>query len=379
MEEIFKLAKKCGFDLAGVAPTELPGEDFERYRGWVQEGRAGQMAYLEKDVMRRRAVTAIMSEAKSVICLGINYYPGPRATQSDKKFGISAAGPTIGQPCPARPCPAPIGLIARYAYGPDYHKILAKMLKNLTRALTQKFPQNQFKTYADTGAVLEKAYARAAGLGVIGENTTLITPEFGSFVFLAEIITDLEIPPTLQPAASPDASAVARSSSKADTKFCTHCGACLKICPTGALISPYKLDARRCISYLTIENRGPIPIEFRPLIGDHLFGCDLCLEICPQNQKRAQIISSDSPFAVRIGGDTQFLAEILNIRTDEEFNKKFQNSPIKRAKREGLLRNACVVVANTNSTELLPLLHELAKNDPSPLVREHAIWAINQL
>lgn len=354
MKDVFESVKNCGFDLVGVAPAELPDEegDFEKYQGWVKKGRAGQMAYLEKEVMRRRAVTEIMPEAKSVICLGINYYHGPRSPQ-----------PSV-----------PIGRIAHYAHGQDYHKVLTKMLKNLTRALSTKFPKNQFKTYSDTGAVLEKAYARSAKLGVIGENTTLITPEFGSFVFLAEIITDLEIPPIASRPSSPP-----KSESLKPAELCTHCGACRKTCPTGALIAPYELDARRCISYLTIENRGPIPLELRPLIGDHLFGCDLCQEICPQNHIRAQIVPENSPFFEKISGETQLLKEILSLQTDEEFNEKFQNSPLKRAKREGLIRNACVVAANNNSIELLPILRRLAKNDPSLLVREHAAWAINKL
>ena len=159
-EKVLELAQKVGFDLVGIAPAQLPKEDFERYEGWVKKGRAGEMAYLERDPERRRAVTQIMPEAKAVICLGINYFRGP------KEVGKGATGK-----------------VARYAYGRDYHKIIEKMLKKLVRVLREEFPEQQFRTYVDTGAVLEKAYAAAAGLGEIGQNTMLITPEFGSFVF----------------------------------------------------------------------------------------------------------------------------------------------------------------------------------------------------
>ncbi len=359
MDQIIKLAKAVGFDLVGVAPAELPKGAFEKYEGWVKKGRAGQMAYLERDVARRRAVTQIMPGAQSVICLGINYFRGPReADYPDTEAAERvAAAPKSSQST---------GQVARYAYGQDYHKVLEKMLKKLTHSLRAEFPENQFKTYVDTGAVLEKAYAEAAGLGEIGENTTLITPEFGSFVFLSEVITDLEITPTKPELAT----------------ICERCQACRGACPTGALVGPYELDARRCISYLTIEHRGSIPEKLRPLIGDWLYGCDLCQEICPQNMNGPQPAPKDpahEPFTCRIGGDFLVLAEILRLQTDEEFTEKFAGSPMKRTKREGLVRNACVVAANVGATKLLPLLHNLSKHDKSDVVREHATWAIQQL
>ncbi len=339
MDQVLKIAKNIGFDLVGIAPAKLPKEPFEKYKGWVKKGRAGEMAYLTRDPQRRRAVTEIMPGAQSVICLGINY-------------------------CNARndrPKDTPTGQIARYAYGRDYHKILEKMLKKLGRELRELFPKNQFKTYVDTGAVLEKAYAEAAGLGVIAENTTLITPEFGSFVFLSEVITDLKIPPT-----KPDL-----------PPLCGHCQACVGVCPTGALVGPYELDARRCISYLTIEHRGSIPGKLRPLMGDWLYGCDICQEICPQNLSGVDPTTNEG-FSFKIGGNFQILEEILRLKTDEEFNEKFSGSPMKRAKREGLVRNACVVTANVGAIKLLPLLREL-EHDQNPVIREHATWAISRL
>jgi epoxyqueuosine reductase len=337
-EKVLELAQKVGFDLVGIAPAQLPKEDFERYEGWVKKGRAGEMAYLERDPERRRAVTQIMPEAKAVICLGINYFRGP------KEVGKGATGK-----------------VARYAYGRDYHKIIEKMLKKLVRVLREEFPEQQFRTYVDTGAVLEKAYAAAAGLGEIGQNTMLITPEFGSFVFLAEVITDLKLEPT-----KPDL-----------PPLCGGCLVCVSVCPTGALLGPKELDARRCISYLTIEHRGSIPEKLRPLIGDRLYGCDACQEICPQNMAAIKIAQLE-PFLKPIGGDFQVLEEILQL-DEESFAEKFAGSPIKRTRREGLVRNACVVAANVGATELLPILRDLAKNDSSELVREHAEWAVQQL
>ncbi|MBT7702880.1 tRNA epoxyqueuosine(34) reductase QueG [Candidatus Peregrinibacteria bacterium] len=346
MRKVVKIAEEIGFDLVGITGAELMKGAFEKYKGWVKEGRAGQMAYLEKDVGRRRGVAQIMPEAQSVICLAVNYCrqdKGGREAKPDKS----------------------VGQIARYAYGQDYHKILEKMLKKLTRELREKFPENQFKTYVDTGAVLEKAYAEQAGLGEIGENTTLITPKFGSFVFLAEVITDLKLEPT-----KPDL-----------PPLCGRCQVCVGVCPTRALVGPNELDARRCISYLTIEHKGAIPEELRPLMGDWLYGCDVCQEICPQNMGWAKAAPKDeahAPFTVKIGGDWQILEEILRLKTDEEFKEKFAKSPIKRTGRERLIRNACVVAGNVGAVELLPLLQELA-HDKSELIQEHAQWAINRL
>jgi epoxyqueuosine reductase len=337
-EAVLTLAKEHGFDLAGVSPAQLNENAFDHYKGWVKAGRAGEMAYMERDPERRQSVNSIMPEAKSVISLAVNYY---RPSRPGRK------GDT--------------GQIARYAYGRDYHKIMGKMLKRLSIALTEQFPDHQFRSYVDTGAVLEKSYAEQAGLGYTGKNTTLITPTHGSWVFLSEIITTLPLTPT---------------PSEKDT--CGHCRLCLDICPTGALVAPNELDSRKCISYLTIENRGPIPEELRPLIGDWLYGCDLCQEVCPKNSV-AQKLSNDELVAKRIGGDTQELKEILELETKEQFDERYAGSPIRRAKREGLVRNACVVAANIGASSLLPQLQKLASEDESDLVREHANWAIRQL
>lgn len=338
---ILQLAADHGFDLAGISPAALNESAFKHYEGWVQHGRAGSMTYMDRDPERRRGVTSIMPKAQSVICLATNYFKAGRPPRSGSD-----------------------GQVARYAFGRDYHKIIGKKLKRLCADLRAQFPEHEFRSYVDTGPVLERSYAEQAGLGYIGKNTTLITQELGSYVFLSEILTTLPLEPTPVPAADQDT--------------CGHCRLCLDICPTGALIGAGELDAKKCISYLTIENRGPIPVELRPLIGDWLYGCDLCQEICPKNNI-AQDARDSELFAKRIGGDHHSLAAILKLRTKEQFDEHFAGSAMRRSKREGLVRNACVVTANIRAHDLMDLLREVAQRDESEMVREHAQWAIDQL
>lgn len=336
--QILQLAARHGFDLAGISSVDIKPASFDHYQGWVTAGRAGEMAYMTRDPERRRSATNLLPGAQSVISLAINYYR------------------------PERPrLPQAAGQVARYAYGRDYHKIITKMLKRFINELKEQYPNESFRPYIDTGAILERSYAQQAGLGYIGKNTMLITPKFGSWVFLSEVLTSLELDPT----------------PSTDPETCGHCRLCLDICPTGALVGAGELDARRCISYLTIEHRGSIPEELRPLMGDWLYGCDLCQEICPKNV----VAQGGGPeaLAVRIGGDHQFLSEVLELRTKEAFDERFAGSPIRRAKREGLLRNACVVAANVGAIELLSLLKNVARDDSSELVREHATWAVAQI
>jgi len=364
MESIFSiieaLARTCGFSLIRVTSAMLNPQAFSRYDEWITAGKMGEMTYMARDPLRRQSVKAILPEAKSVICLGVPY-------GKERMRGKGELTPLSLREC---------GLIAKYAYGRDYHKVIEKMLKNLTQALMAKFPRAVFKSYVDTGAVLERAYAAEAGIGFIGKNMMLITREFGSWVFLAEILTTLEIPRE-KPAAV--------RGKNLDREKCGYCRLCHDVCPTGAL-SDKGLDARRCISYLTIEHRGSIPVELRPLIGDRLFGCDACQEICPHNThgaKRSALgerLNTSQLLNIHpIAGDHQALEKILSLRTEEEFNQRFQGSAVRRAKREGLVRNACVVAANIKAKSLLPLLEKVAKEDVSEMVREHAGWAVDQL
>lgn len=338
-EKIVQLAQSMGFDDVKFTSAILNEAAFSHYTHWMTLGRAGAMTYMERDPERRRTAAALLPDAKTVICLTLNYYRPARER---------AAGPS--------------GQVARYAYGRDYHKTIEKKLKQLVVLLRTEFPGHGWKPTVDTSAVLERGYAEQAGLGYIGKNTTLITPTLGSWVFLSEIVTTLDIGPDTPP--TPDT--------------CGHCHLCLDICPTGALVSAYELDANKCISYLTIEHRGSIPVELRPLIGDWLYGCDLCQEICPKNV-RAQATQVEEFTVERIGGDHQLLAEILALDTDDAFNERFAGSPMRRAKREGLVRNACIVAANVKATELLPQLEKLARDDASEVVREHAAWAVEHL
>lgn len=343
---ISHLAEEIGFHLIRFTSAALKPESFRHYEQWVTNGRAGEMTYMSRDTERRRSAKALLPNATTVICLGVNYYRTERT--QDKRVSSST------------------GQVARYAYGRDYHKVIEKMLKRLVRELRTHYPDERFKACVDTSAVLERAYAQQSGMGFIGKNTTLITPELGSWIFLCEVLTTLSI------------DAKNRALSRSEGDGCGHCRLCLDICPTGALVGPYELDAPKCISYLTIEHRGSIPIELRPLMGDWLYGCDLCQEICPHNV-RAQATDVEELVAQRIGGDYQKLEDILKLDTDDAFNAYFAGSPMRRAKREGLVRNACIVAANVNAAELLPLLQKLACSDSSEIVREHAAWAVEAL
>lgn len=320
---------------------DLDPAAFAHYQGWVTAGRAGSMAYMARDPERRRSMGVLLPGARTVVSLGVNYYRFER--------------PSL---------PHAAGRVARYAYGRDYHKILAGRLKRLVAALQKAYPDHEWRSTVDTSAVLEKAYAQQAGLGFIGKNTLLITPEYGSWVFLAEVVTTLSMDPPPSTLRSQDS--------------CGHCRLCLDICPTGALVGEYELDARRCIAYLTIEHRGSIPEALRPLMGDWLFGCDLCQEVCPQNT-RAQATTDGEWTSVRLGGDHHLLSDILALETDDQCVTRFAGSPLLRAKREGLVRNACIVAANVGAHNLLPQLEQRAHTDASPVVREHAAWAVQRL
>lgn len=265
------------------------------------------MDYLE-DYQKRVHPEQLLPGAKSVIVIAVNYYR------------------------PVDGVPAGHGQIARYAYGRDYHKVLKNLLKQLEIFILKNSPEAKTKICVDSSPLLEKNYAVRAGLGFIGKNTTLITPEFGSFVLLGEIICDLELEYDTE-----------------KTGTCGTCTRCLDACPTKAILGPGELDARRCISYLTIETSGPIPDEFHAAMGDRIFGCDICQEVCPYNKVNAKPVSLKAFKEVKIAGQTLSLDEILAIETDEQFLQKFAGSPLMRAKRKGLQRNARIAVKNRAS------------------------------
>jgi epoxyqueuosine reductase len=334
------LAREVGFDLVGIAPADPPRE-LAYFASWVSQGYAGEMAYLTDQVDRRRDLRAAIPWARSVVAVGLQYdTPQPYSTEV-----------APGQ-----------GWIARYAWGDDYHDVMKAMLDRLAQRLVQEVGPLRARGYADTGPIVERAYAAAAGLGAWGKNTCLLHPEHGSWFFLGEVITDLELP-TDEP--RPD--------------MCGSCTACLEACPTEALRAPYVLDATRCISYQTIELKGAVPEEQREGVGRHVFGCDICQDVCPWNRRRRH--QGGPAFAPREGLMGPDLAELAEAVLDEErFQRLFRKSAVKRARRRGLLRNLAVALGNAGEAgrHHRPVLERLAR-DEDPLVQEHAAWALRRL
>jgi epoxyqueuosine reductase len=330
------LARELGFDLVGVASAEPPRE-LAAFAPWVAAGHAGEMAYLSGQVEKRSDARAAFPWARSLVCVGLQYdTPGPYSTEAP----------------PGR------GWISRYAWGDDYHDVLKALLERLAERLTERVGPFRARAYADTGPIVERAYAAAAGLGAWGKNTCLLHPEHGSWFFLGELVTDLEL--------QPDAPL---------RDLCGSCTACLEACPTGALPAPYQLDATRCISYLTIEQRGAIPEELRAPLGRHAFGCDICQDVCPWNRRRRH--RGGPAFEARPGLAAPDLAELAALDA-AAFSARFRQSPVKRAKRRGLLRNVAVALGNSGGAEARPALERLAADDDA-LVREHARWALRRL
>ncbi len=334
-ERLVEFAREVGFDACRIARCDPPPHAGE-FREWLREGAAGEMQYMQRGEEKRCDPQKILPDAKSVVVLAINYWQGENATP--KAFGAAT------------------GRVARYAWGDDYHDVIAAKLDKIDKFLRQ-FGGTQ-KCYVDTGPVLERDHAAQAGIGWHGKSTMLLNEELGTWFFLAEVLTTLAIP----------ADRPARDR-------CGTCERCITACPTGAITGPHRLDARRCISYLTIELKGAIPLEFRPLIGDRIFGCDDCLDACPWN--RFAKVSNESAFAARKSTIAMRLRDYLKL-SDLEFRALFRNSPIKRIKRRGFLRNVCVALGNVGDHSDLPALEQAAL-DPEPLIAEHARWAIEQI
>jgi epoxyqueuosine reductase len=337
-------AHDLGFELAGIAPA-APADSFDRLRDWLDRGFAGEMAYMHRHSQARRHPDSILQQVRSVVMVGMSYKP------DDSRLRL--AGPALSR---KRLSPAKV---ARYALGADYHDVLRQRLNQLLGRIRKESPGCHGRGVVDTAPLLERDFARRAGLGWFGKNTMLLNKRLGSYFFLGALLLDLEL--------EPDA--------PHDTSHCGTCTACLDACPTQAFPGPGQLDSRRCISYLTIELRGPVPSELRSGLGDWLFGCDVCQEVCPWNRKAPPGI--EPAFAPSHDLTALDPVELLSL-SDEEFRHRFRNTALTRPRRRGLLRNAALVLGNRGDPAALPALRR-ALDDPEPLVREAAQWAIERI
>ena len=365
-EELVALARSLGFDLCRVAECVTPPHA-GAFRAWLDGGNAGDMAWLERNKDRRTDPQQVLPGAASVVVLAINYWQGDfetgdrRAETGEKGRdwrGAVSDAQGAGQGGESEACESPqaVGKIARYAWGDDYHELIEAKLRVMDEWLTARGGRQ--RCYVDTGPVLERDFAALAGVGWHGKSTMLIHPRLGAWFFLAEILTTLAL--------APDAPL---------RDHCGKCARCIEACPTGAITAPLHVDARRCVSYLTIEHKGAIPEEFRVLIGDRIFGCDDCIAACPWNRFAAA--SQESAFAAREFVHDWTLRDFLAL-DDDGFRALFRKSPIKRIKRRGFLRNVCVALGNIGSGDDLPALRQAAE-DPEPLIAEHAQWAIARI
>ena len=329
-------AREMGFSPVGITSAAPPGH-WAFYKSWVDKGYAGEMGYLTRNLDRRQDPTLLVPGARSIVCVGLNYRPDNQVLSDE----------------------TPSGRISCYARGDDYHDVMKGRLIDLQKEITSLAPGTVGRAYVDTGPVLEREFAARAGLGWFGKHTNLIEKHTGSWFFLGELILTVELDP------DPPA-----------TDHCGTCTRCIDACPTEAIVEPYVLDSNRCISYLTIELKGPIPNDLREGVGDWVYGCDVCQDVCPWNEKHA-VPTSDPAFQARPGFDRPSLRDLLSL-DQEAFSSQFRKSPIKRTKRRGLLRNAAVALGNVGTHRDVPALSK-ALSDQEPLVREHAAWALGRI
>ena len=346
-QAVCRAAAEAGFDLAGISPA-ADSEDLQHFPEWIAAGRAGEMQYMaardDQGELKRGSLSRVAPWAKSVVVCAINYNTDhPYSTQVHDS---------------AR------GWISRYAWSrEDYHDSVLGRLKQVEAALRHAVPAEHqpalaTRSYVDTGPIVERVFAKYAGVGWIGKNTCVINQKKGSWLFLGVILTSLELEPDLP---APDR--------------CGTCTRCIEACPTDAILAPYQLDSNRCISYLTIEKRGSIAEDLRAGMGRHVFGCDICQDVCPWNRKAP--VSSAPEFEARPGLVNPALAWLAEM-TPEEFREAFRGSPIRRTKRSGLRRNAAIAMGNSGNQEFLPVLEKLTA-DEDLSVAESARWSIERL
>lgn len=329
-------ALQAGFDDAGIATAEPP-QTLATLRRWTARGFAGTMSYIEDQVERREDLRVAFPWARSIIVCALQY---------DTKHPYSTEAPEDR------------GWIARYAWGDDYHDVVRGRLEVLRAKLTKELGAFESRAYVDTGPIAEKAYAVKAGLGAYGKNTCVLNQRLGSWFFLGVLVTDLEL---------------GESAPVAD--ICGTCRACLDACPTQAFPEPYVLDARKCISYLTIEVKGSIDAHQREGMGRHVFGCDICQDVCPWNRKRR--VHGGGQFDPREGAMAPSLVDLARL-SKEEFSERFKKSPIKRSKWSGFLRNVAIALGNAGAGDAAEPLRALAESEDS-VVREQALWGLHRL
>ena len=355
---ITERARALGFDLCGVVRAERFAE-LEQYSEWLARGYAGEMRYLKDD--RRREPGLVLENLQSVIVCALNY-------NTDYPYSTEAAA--------GRSREGPRGWISRYAWGADYHEVMWEKLNALSAEMKERFPQPfAARAYADTGPIAERVFAKHAGLGWVGKNTLLLNENLGSWLFLGVILTSVELEPSVHPGGAPP------------PDLCGNCRQCLDACPTGALIEPYVLDARRCVSYLTIELRGSIPEQFREPMGWQIYGCDICQDVCPYNHRApAGRVPQFEPRPFR-EGESLYRPSLERIAemSEEEFREAFRGSAVKRAKWAGMVRNACVALGNSLSQldaverrRASELLARLA-GSTIPTIAESAQWALSRI
>ena len=336
-DKIREKALELGFTKAGIVRAGALDMEGERLSGWLGREFHGQMTWMVREPEKRSDPRALLPGCRSVVVAAMNYWPGE-----------AEAAPRPGR-----------GKVALYARGRDYHRVLGEKLKALATWLDAEAGSTS-RAFVDTGPVLERAWAERAGIGWIGKNANLLTRDRGSWLLLGEILTTAKLTPDAGPHA----------------EFCGTCTACLDACPTGAIESPGVVDAHRCISYWTIEHRGDIPEAMRPAIGDWIFGCDLCLEVCPWN--RFAKAGREARFAAREDRAAPALEPLLEL-DDAGFRRKFNGSPIQRATRDGFVRNVCVALGNVGGESSRAALARAASNDSSEVVRAHARWGLEQI